>query len=334
MSTVVRADEAGLARAVARLRVGELVAFPTETVYGLGAAARDPAAVRRIFACKGRPADHPVIVHVREVAELEAWIAPLPNAGRKLARAFWPGPLTIVGLAAADVSEVVTGGQPTVAVRCPAHPVAAALLERFGGALAAPSANRFGRLSPTRPEHVADEFPEQNLLILDGGASEVGLESTIVDVTGRQPRLLRPGSVTTADLAAVLGVPVEIADRDAGVPRAPGRLASHYAPGAPVHLVTLERLTDALRSGDAALLRTAPNPPPGIRWIRLPADPDGYARGLYAALRTLDETDPGAIVVEAPPEHAAWMAIHDRLERAAAPRRDERTEPNEEGNEP
>lgn len=320
MSRIVRADDEGLDRAVARLRAGELVAFPTETVYGLGADAGDPAALRRIFACKGRPADHPLIVHVRGVGDLARWIAPLPESAISLARAFWPGPLTIVGRAAAGVSEVLTGGHPTVAVRSPAHPLAAALLERFGGALAAPSANRFGRLSPTRAAHVADEFPDEELLILDGGATQVGLESTIVDLSGAEPRVLRPGRIAATDLADVLGRPVEVAPRDTEAPSAPGRLDSHYAPGAPLRLVPPDELGATLRRGDAALLRTAPEPGEGIACRRLPSDPDGYGRGLYAALRSLDEAGPRAIVVEAPPDGAAWHAIRDRLARAAAPR--------------
>jgi L-threonylcarbamoyladenylate synthase len=320
VSRVVAADEAGLDRAAAEIRAGRAVAFPTETVYGLGADARDPAAVARVFALKGRPADHPLIVHVANADELAVWIDPLPDGALRLARAFWPGPLTLVGPRAAGVPDAVTGGQATVAVRCPGHPVAQALLARAGRALAAPSANRFGRLSPTRAEHVAEEFANADLLVLDGGPCEVGLESTIVDLTGTTPRLLRPGGIGREALAEVLGRPLELVGDEADdAPRAPGRLRSHYAPGAPLRIVDAEALPAAIGPGEAALLRLA-EAPPGAPAERLPRDPSGYGRALYSALRTLDAAAPRAIVVEAPPQDEAWRAVRDRLARAAAPR--------------
>ncbi len=320
MSRVVPADEIGLERAAAELRAGRAVAFPTETVYGLGADAREPRAVARIFALKGRPSDHPLIVHVARAEGLAAWIDPLPDGALPLARAFWPGPLTLVGPRAAGVPDAVTGGQATVAVRCPGHPVAQALLARVGRDLAAPSANRFGRLSPTRAEHVAEEFADDDLLVLDGGPCEVGLESTIVDLTGATPRLLRPGGIGREALAAALGRPLELAGDEVGdAPRAPGRLRSHYAPGAPLRLVDAGELPAAVAPGEAALLRAA-EAPAGVPVQRLPSDPSGYGRALYAALRALDATTPRAIVVEAPPQDEAWRAVRDRLARAAAPR--------------
>lgn len=321
MSRIVASDEAGLRAAVTELRAGRPVAIPTETVYGLAADAHDRDAVRRIFALKGRPTHHPVIVHVARASELGDWLDATSVEAERLAHAWWPGPLTIVGRAASHVLDAITGGHPTVAVRCPSHPVAAELLERYGGALAAPSANRFGRLSPTRAEHVAEEFASDELIILDGGAAEVGLESTIVDLSGPVARILRPGRIGRDAIAATLGRTVEVAEADdADAPQAPGRLASHYAPHAPLRMTAPATLPGALEPGDAALLCTAADPPNGTVWQRLPDDPDGYARGLYAALRTLDAARPRAIVVETPPADEAWRAVHDRLARAAAPR--------------
>jgi L-threonylcarbamoyladenylate synthase len=320
VSRILPADGDGLDRAADALRAGRAVAFPTETVYGLGAVARDPRAVARVFALKGRPSDHPLIVHVAGAEELPDWIDPVPAGALALARAFWPGPLTLVGPRAAGVPDAVTGGQSTVALRCPAHPVARALLARLGSALAAPSANRFGRLSPTRAEHVAEEFADEDLLVLDGGPCEVGLESTIVDLSGPAPRLLRPGAIGREAMAEVLGRPLELTgDEDGDVPRAPGRLRSHYAPRAPIRIVDAGALPAAVAPGEAALLRRA-EAPAGTLAERLPRDPAGYGRGLYAALRRLDAAAPRAIVVEAAPEDEAWRAVRDRLARAAAPR--------------
>lgn len=320
MTPIVGPDEAGIARAVRRLHDGDLVAFPTETVYGLGADARDPRAVAAIFARKGRPADHPLIVHVRGPDELADWFAPVPDGAMRLASAFWPGPLTLVGPRAPGVPDVVTGGHPTVAVRCPAHPVARALLAGFGRGVAAPSANRFGRLSPTTADHVAEEFGDA-LLILDGGACDVGLESTILALGDAGPVILRPGAITAEAIAEVLGRPVAVADvADAGAPRAPGRLESHYAPVAPVVPVAAAALAATIRPGDVALLREADAPSPDVPWLRLPAAAAGYGRELYAALRALDAGQPRRIVVETPPEGPEWRAVHDRLARASAPR--------------
>ena len=220
-------DPARIEEAVLLLNAGELVAFPTETVYGLGADARNPLAVARIFAAKGRPVSHPLIVHVSGLAAAQVWSADLPDAARRLAEAFWPGPLTIVLPKAADVPAGVTGGQSTVALRAPAHPVARALLAAFGGGIAAPSANRYGRISPTRAADVHEELGDRVALVLDGGDCEVGLESTIVACLGGRVTLLRPGAVSRSQLRDVVG---PVADADATAPRAPGRDRSHYAP--------------------------------------------------------------------------------------------------------
>jgi len=310
-------------RAVSVLRSGGLVAFPTETVYGLGADAGNPAAVRKIFESKGRPATHPVIVHLADAVQLANWAREIPDAARKLARKFWPGPLTLILKRSPRVSELVTGGQDTVALRVPSHPVAQALLRRFGGGVAAPSANRFGRVSATTAEHVRREFGSTVDCVLDGGAADVGIESTIVDLSGPQPTLLRPGWITVQQLEGVLGVPLAAPDFQS--PRAPGTLAAHYAPQTPLILAEGDLLVELAgsltRQGKrvAVLACSTLRPPlPGLAWIAAPDDAAGYAHALYANLRRLDEAGCDAILVEKAPQDAAWSAINDRLTRAAA----------------
>jgi L-threonylcarbamoyladenylate synthase len=312
-------DLPGLDRAVELLRAGGLVAFPTETVYGLGADATNPAAVARIFAAKGRPADHPLIVHLASVAQVAEWADEVPASARALARAFWPGPLTLVLHRSTRVPDCVTGGQDTVGLRVPSHPVAHELLQRFGGGVAAPSANRHGRVSPTRAEHVREELGERVDLVLDGGDCEVGLESTIVGCSDGEVTLLRPGHITRSDLEQVVG-PVRLPS--SRVPRVPGSLRSHYAPATPVELVTRKAIGSLARGEDAAGIAVlAPRPKPSgaavLAWRELPADPRGYGRGLYAALRELDALGAGRILVERVPPGDAWAAVADRLERAA-----------------
>jgi L-threonylcarbamoyladenylate synthase len=315
---VARAD--AIERAVAVLRAGGLVAFPTETVYGLGADASNARAVARIFAAKGRPADHPVIVHLAEAGQLPQWARSVPEAARRLAAAFWPGPLTLILPRAAGVLDVVTGGQDSVGIRVPSHPVAQALLRAFGGGIAAPSANRFGRISPTRAEHVRAELGDAVDLVLEGEAPAVGIESAIVDLSGARPALLRPGMLGAAALEAVLGEPLGAPGADA--PRASGTLAAHYAPRTPLRLVAagaLERELAAAGAGVAVLARRAA--PPGARalaWRVAPPDAGGYAHDLYASLRELDAAGASCILVEAPPEGPQWAAVRDRLARAAA----------------
>ena len=312
-------DPPGLDRAVELLRAGGLVAFPTETVYGLGADASNPAAVARIFAAKGRPADHPLIVHLASAAQVADWAGEFPAAAQALAGAFWPGPLTLVLRRSMRVPDAVTGGQDTVGLRVPSHPVAHELLRRFGGGVAAPSANRHGRVSPTRAGHVREELGERVDLVLDGGDCEVGLESTIVGCDEGGVTLLRPGHITLADLEQVVG-PVRLPSSRA--PRVPGSLRSHYAPATPVELMTQDAIGD-LASGDGAsrlaVLARRPGPPGAavLAWRELPADPQGYGRALYAALRELDGLGAGRILVERVPSGDAWAAVADRLERAA-----------------
>jgi L-threonylcarbamoyladenylate synthase len=311
-----------LDRAVEILKAGGLVAFPTETVYGLGADASNPNAVRRIFAAKGRPADHPLIVHLASARALPQWAREVPSGARTLAEHFWPGPLTLILKRERGVIDEVTGGQDTVGLRVPSHPVAQALLQSFGGGLAAPSANRFGRISPTTAQHVRDELGDQVDLILDGGACEVGIESTIVDLSSGAPVLLRPGRIAAEDIEALLGVPV--GRRTAESPRAPGTLAAHYAPRLPLMLVPREKLEALVHEQAAkqslAVLARSPRPSgaPVRHWQQAPSDPLGYAHDLYAGLHRLDGSGCDLIIVESPPETPAWAAVRDRLQRAAA----------------
>lgn len=307
-----------IARAAAILDSGGLVAFPTETVYGLGADAANPEAVRRIFEAKGRPADHPVIVHVADAVDLGAWARTVPETARQLAHAFWPGPLTLIVARAAGVSDTLTGGQDTVGVRVPSHPVAQALLRAFGRGIAAPSANRFGRISPTTSDHVRAELGERVDLVLDGGQAEVGIESTIVDVSGERPALLRPGMIGAAQLEAVLGQPLSRPTHES--PRVSGALAAHYAPSTPLTLLAA-RDVDALAISSRRIVILARRPAPETAcatWIEAPIDATGYAHDLYARLRVLDAGGFERIVVEMPPDDPAWAAVRDRLTRAAA----------------
>lgn len=314
------ADAAALDAALEALRRGEVVGLPTETVYGLAGDAADPAAVARIFALKGRPADHPLIVHVADAAAIDAWARDVPALARQLAEAFWPGPLTLVLRRHAHVLDAVTGGQDTVGLRCPRHPLALNLLKRFGGGLAAPSANRFGRISPTTAAHVREEFGDAVPIVLDGGECEVGIESTIVDLSGATPRILRPGVLGKAELEAVAGPIVEGVAKDS--PRVSGALASHYAPHTRTELLPREELGERARfcraRGEAVLALTLGRGIEGVDGRVLAADPDAYGHDLYAALRELDALRADRLLVEAPPRTRAWFAVLDRLGRAAA----------------
>jgi L-threonylcarbamoyladenylate synthase len=314
---------AAIAHAVEILRAGGVVAFPTETVYGLGADASNCAAVARIYALKGRPSHHPVIVHLGSAAQLEDWALAAPEPARLLARAFWPGPLTLVLRRAPHVLDAVTGGQDTVALRVPQHPVAQALLQAFGGGVAAPSANRFGRVSATSARHVREEFGPEVACVLDGGECAIGIESTIVDVSGPLPVLLRPGGIALETLERALGAPVSL--EAASAPRAPGRLKAHYAPATPLMLVEPDLAPELIRSLErqdrrvAVLSFSALRPLlPGLTWFACAADPEHYAHGLYAHLRAADASGADVIVVERPPAQPQWRAVLDRLTRAAA----------------
>ena len=322
-----RPEQDVIARAASVLRAGGLVAFPTETVYGLGANALDAAAVRRIFEAKGRPANNPLIVHVAEVVAVTSVVADWPPAASRLAERFWPGPLTLVLPQAPAVPDVVTGGGPTVAVRIPAHPVARALITAAGVPLAAPSANRSTRLSPTRAEHVRHDLDGRIEMILDGGPTPGGLESTVLDLTTTPPSLLRPGLLSVDEIQSVIG---PIAPKiTSGVPvsgplPSPGMAGRHYAPRAPLELaendgwdVVTAHFRAGRRVGWLSFVATAEQRHPLVTGVVMPADPTAYAARLYATLHALDDAGVDRTVVALPPDTPEWLAVRDRLRRAA-----------------
>ena len=354
------------ARAVAVLRAGGLLGLPTETVYGLAADASNPAAVAKIFAAKGRPQDHPVIVHLADAGEISEWAIDIPAAAWTLAKTFWPGPMTLILKRAAHVLDAVTGGQDTVGLRVPSHPAARAVLKAFAAAakgdgakgakgmnhvkgaiqfnaaqpagLAAPSANKFGHVSPTTAQHVRDEFgaaldPLLDL-VLDGGACEVGIESTIIDLSAGAPRILRPGFITADAVRAALGADVDdasakeplaptvstaLAGANSTTPRVSGSLDAHYAPRTPARIIAGTQLAGALKQlagKRIAVLSFSPTRTPGtLHWLAS-RTPKVYAHNLYAHLRAMDVSGCESIVIEAPPEGRDWDGINDRLKRA------------------
>lgn len=319
-----------IAHAVAILRRGGLVALPTETVYGLGADARNADAVRRIYAAKGRPADHPLIVHLADATQLADWSAEVTPLAKKLAEKFWPGPLTLILRRAAGVGDYVTGGQDTVGLRVPSHPVAQDLLRAFGGGIAAPSANRFGRVSTTTAEHVAEELGDAVDYVLDGGASDIGIESTIIDVRGDEPVLMRPGHIGVRDIEAAAGAALQAPRVDA--PRVSGALAAHYAPATPLLLLEADLLLElaatlSQQGQRVAVLAMSARQPllDGLHWQAASAEAGAYAHALYANLRALDAAACAVILVEQPPLLPAWAAVNDRLMRAAAGARPDST---------
>lgn len=303
-------------RAAQILRAGGLVAFPTETVYGLGADASNAAAVARLYAAKRRPAAHPVIVHFAHAERAFGWAREVPEAAHRLAARFWPGPLTLILKRSAKARDFVTGGQDSVGLRVPSHPVAQALLREFGGGIAAPSANVFGRPSATTAAHVREDLGEEADLVLDAGPSEIGIESTIVDLSGTKPVLLRPGKIGPQEIERVLGEKLSRNTRRS--PRHPGGEARHYAPRTPARLVPAHELDReiARTRGRIAVLAFSRPDERVATWIRMPRDPAGYARRLYAALRELDRAACDRILIESPPALAEWQAVRDRLVRA------------------
>ncbi len=322
MSEQVDVSDEQIEHAVAVLRAGKLVAFPTETVYGLGADAANVAAIRKVFAAKQRPIDHPLIVHLADMAGLKHWASVVPREAWSLAEAFWPGPLTMVLPRAAHVPGELTGGQSTIALRVPSHPVARRLLKAFAGALAAPSANRFGRLSATSAAHVREELGDAVDYILDGGECPVGIESTIVAFRNAEPVVLRPGAVTAEQIAETLHT--QIVPPSSSSPRVSGSLPSHYAPCTPLRVVSAENLDDVLRAespkGPVAVLaqRGRPQQTRAALWQVAPDDAAAYARHLYALLRRMDSAGCHLIIAEAVPDAPEWAAIRDRLARASA----------------
>ena len=324
--SLLPATPEGLATAVDHLRAGGVLGLPTETVYGLAADATNPVAVARVFATKGRPADHPLIVHLATGAAVAPWVSDWPAVAERLAAAFWPGPLTLVVPRAAGVLPAVTGGQDTVALRVPAHPVAQAVLAAFGGALVAPSANRYGRLSPTRAADVMQEFAG-SVPVVEGGECTVGIESTIVACLNGEVRVLRPGIITPGALSRAAGVEVFIGAATDG-PRVPGAVKAHYAPRTPLEVVPSALLARRLAEVPGACVvaraeigEVAAVPvgtlAPGGRMV-LPATPVEFGQKLYATLRDLDAVGAPRLWVEAPPAGEEWAAVRDRLARAAA----------------
>lgn len=313
---ILSASAADLDHAAALLREGQLVGMPTETVYGLAGDARNPDALRAIFAAKGRPLDHPLIVHVHRVDELDDWADSVPPAARALAASFWPGPLTLVLRRRAGVSDLVTGGQETVAIRLPGHPVALALLQRFGGAVCAPSANRFGRISPTQVDHVCAELTGRIAAVVNGGPCAVGIESTIVDLSNGEVIIRRPGQIDAAAISTAIGLPVRYAGSVSGI-RVPGALKRHYSPITPTQLK--QRSVPPCQHRDTPesdFLLTFSPLPPGATGLVLPPLPEACASALYAALRIADSSGCKRILVEEPPDTEEWMAVRDRLMRA------------------
>jgi L-threonylcarbamoyladenylate synthase len=327
-------DQAQIEKAAQLLAAGELVAMPTETVYGLAADASSPAAVAKIFAAKGRPADHPLIVHIGDIAQLEQWAREIPPAAHVLAEKYWPGPLTLILKRQPGVPDAVTGGQDTVGIRMPNHPIALALLKAFAktgsGAVAAPSANKFGRISPTKASHVKSDLGvganSAVAMILDGGESEVGIESTIVDLSRGVPVVLRPGAITAEEIESTIHAKIgaHVATPAAPAPRVSGALAAHYAPRTPLQLIDSEEL---LKQVDACVLKgqtvavlafsVSPMRHPAVLWFAAAHSAPNYAHDLYANLRLLDAAGVDLIFVEAPPDTAEWRAVADRLGRAA-----------------
>ena len=304
--------------AVAALRRGELVGMPTETVYGLAADARNPAAIARIFALKGRPAEHPVIVHLSSAEQMRAWAKDIPEHAWQLAKQFWPGPMTLILHKQRGVLDLITGGQDSVGLRVPNHPMALKLLAQFDDGLAAPSANRFGHISPTTAQHVRDEFGAQLDIILDGGAAQIGIESSIIDARTSDLRILRPGAITAEQIMHLAGAvaPIPALART----RVSGALKSHYAPRTRTELrdrLEIETLADAA-CRQATLVLSIATLPASYDGIALSADPAEYSHALYAALRALDARSAAQILIERPPETPAWTAVWDRISRACA----------------
>ena len=307
--------KAEIRRAAEILRAGGLVAFPTETVYGLGADAANEKAMARLYAVKRRPSDHPVIVHFHSPTHAFAWAREVPDAAKELAELYWPGPLTLILKRSARAKDFVTGGQDNVGVRVPSHPVARDLLKEFRGAIAAPSANRFGLVSPTTAAHVREDLGKDVDLVLEGGASEVGIESTILDLSGNTPVLLRPGHISRGELESIIGA---IQEASTSSPRHPGAMERHYAPRTPAQMVPahgLDKEISRMKERVAVLAFSRPDERVDY-WLRMPREPQAYAQRLYAALRELDSAGCERILVEAPPDSPDWSAVRDRLKRA------------------
>ena len=308
-----------VAAAASVLRQGGLIGLPTETVYGLAADALNPAAIEKVFQAKGRPADHPVIVHIANIDDLSQWATDISPQALSLAQQFWPGPMTLILKRQPHVPDVITGGQDTIGVRFPAHPMAQAVIQALGHAVVAPSANRFGRISPTRALDVIEELGAQVDLVLDGGACDVGIESTIIDCQSEAIRILRYGMLSVEQVTQALSQPLTQAQQD--VPRVSGALASHYAPLTPARLIPADQLNETVRQLQqqhklAVLAYQQDNRHHCPYWFAMPQQPQAYAQQLYQQLRAADHLQVDIILIEAVPQQAAWQAIQDRLNRA------------------
>lgn len=333
MLTVIGDD---IEKAASLLKAGSLVAIPTETVYGLAALANSEEALEKLYKAKGRPSNHPVIAHIHAPEQMEELALEVPEQARQLARKFWPGPLTMIFKKRAEVSSKITGGQDTIAIRVPDHPLTLALLKALGEPVVAPSANKFGHLSPTEAEHVKNEFEGQVDYILDGGSCDVGIESTILNMTVNPPQILRPGRIKQSDLEEALGIKVESSHSSSPSSRVrvPGALPQHYAPAKPLHLVETSRLNEVVLEIKKAhkvpglLLLSAESPRTEMigkaPYVVTPEDPSIYARNLYSTLRNLDASECDCIVVESVPDSPEWAGIKDRLTRASIPERQEK----------
>jgi L-threonylcarbamoyladenylate synthase len=314
------ADAELLSQALSALKQGEVIGLPTETVYGLAADAMNVSAVRKIFVLKDRPVDHPLIVHIADSAQLSKWAIDIPEEAFVLAQHFWPGPLTMILRKHPSVPDEVTGGQDTVGLRCPAHPLALVLLQQLGGGVAAPSANRFGRISPTTAQHVRNEFGDAVPLVLDGGECEVGIESTIIDLSSEQPRLLRPGMISQDDIESVIGAIAANAHRES--PRVSGSLAAHYAPRTPMCMFVRADLileyANKIEQGLHCEVLCLDSLPDTVNGLSLSNEYHAYAHGLYAAMRELDARNADLLLIEQIPQTSEWLAVNDRLNRALA----------------
>lgn len=310
-----------------RLHRGKLIAIPTETVYGLAADASNPDAVRQIYQVKQRPSNHPLIVHIASADQLSDWADDIPDIAYTLAEAFWPGPLTFILPKAPSINTAVTGGQNTIGLRCPNHPLTLQLLTTFKGGLAAPSANRFGHISPTKPEHVQSEFTQAEVdLILDGGQSIIGIESTILDLTATPPRILREGAITADMIRNICNISV-INHKTATSPQVSGSLDKHYAPDTPTMLVTTEKLQDIINDNQnkrIAILAHSEIHEQHLQkskgagyWFQMPKEAKGYAHQLYDTLRQADASDAELIIIEAIPNTPEWDAIRDRVTKSS-----------------
>jgi L-threonylcarbamoyladenylate synthase len=317
-------DRLAIKDAAELLKRGQLVAFPTETVYGLGADAQNDAAIERLYRAKGRPANHPVIVHLGSRDQLESWCASVPREAEILADKFWPGPLTLVVKRSAKAKDSVTGGQDTVALRIPNHEIALALLTAFGDGLIAPSANKFGSVSSTLAEHVIKEFGDEIPLVLDGGPCQVGIESTIVNLSGDHVEILRPGMISAEQIAECLGISdLSSLTIKTSIVRVSGDLLRHYAPNTPLNVVSKQELESLVKNGTASYavisFSERIDSKSVRKWLTLPQEPAEFARSLYANLRSLDAIGADLILVESVPDTVAWSAVKDRLKRAGEP---------------